>query len=154
GDFTAHPPATGDLAAVADADVVFVALKAYSLPEIAPRLGGLLAPGAAVIWAQNGIPWWYFQSLPGAAGGGAPLESVAPGGVIAQSIDPRHNLGRRGQRPTENGEAGGNQHNEGTPVPPGEPDGSKSPRLTEISRALTAGGLKAPVDTRLRDQIW
>ena len=64
GDFTARPPATDDLAAVAGADVVFVALKAYSLPEIAPRLGELLAPGAAAIWAQNGIPWWYFQSLP------------------------------------------------------------------------------------------
>ena len=67
GDFTAHPRATGELDAVADADVVLVALKAYSLPEIAPRLGKLLAPGAAAIWAQNGIPWWYFQSLPGVA---------------------------------------------------------------------------------------
>ncbi len=32
GDFAARPPVTDDLAAVADADVVFVALKAYSLP--------------------------------------------------------------------------------------------------------------------------
>jgi 2-dehydropantoate 2-reductase len=64
GDFTVRPPVTDDLAAVADADVVFVALKAYSLPEIAPRLGKLLTPGAAAVWAQNGIPWWYFQSLP------------------------------------------------------------------------------------------
>jgi len=63
GDFAAHPPVTDDLAALAGADVVFVALKAYSLPVIAPRLGELLAPGAAAIWAQNGIPWWYFQSL-------------------------------------------------------------------------------------------
>jgi len=58
GDFTARPAATDDLAAVAGADVVLVALKAYSLPEIAPRLGELLGQGAAVIWAQNGIPWW------------------------------------------------------------------------------------------------
>ena len=62
GTSRAHPPVTDDIAAVAGADVVFVALKAYSLPEIAPRLGELLAPGAAAIWAQNGIPWWYFQS--------------------------------------------------------------------------------------------
>ena len=33
----------------------------------APRQA-LLAPGAAAIWAQNGIPWWYFQSLPEPAG--------------------------------------------------------------------------------------
>ena len=154
GDFTAHPPATGDLAAVTNADVVFVALKAYSLPEIAPRLGELLAPGAAVIWAQNGIPWWYFQSLPGAAGGGAALESVDPGGVIAKSIDPRHNIGCVVYCSTEIVEPGVIKHIEGTRFTLGEPDGSKSPRLTEISHAMTAGGLKAPVDTRLRDQIW
>src|ERR1700685_4845842 len=64
GDSTAHPPATDQFEAVADADVIFVALKAYSLPEIAPRLARVLAPGTATIWAQNGIPWWYFQSLP------------------------------------------------------------------------------------------
>jgi hypothetical protein len=86
---------TGDTAAVADADVVFVALKAYSLPAIAPQLGRLLAPGAAAIWAQNGIPWWYFQSLPQPAGaaGLTGLESVDPGGVIAASISPDHNIG-------------------------------------------------------------
>src|SRR6201998_4112556 len=63
GDFTAHPEVSGDIEAVKDADVVFVALKAYSLAEIAPRLGAALAPASAVIWAQNGLPWWYFQSL-------------------------------------------------------------------------------------------
>jgi 2-dehydropantoate 2-reductase len=57
GNFTAHPRATDDWATLRDAEVVFVALKAYALPDIAPRLGELLAPGAAVIWAQNGIPW-------------------------------------------------------------------------------------------------
>ena len=37
--------ATDDLAAVADADVAFIGLKAYSLPELAPRLGEALAAG-------------------------------------------------------------------------------------------------------------
>ncbi|MDB5067081.1 MAG: 2-dehydropantoate 2-reductase, partial [Chloroflexi bacterium] len=65
GDFTVHPGVTDEIEAVSDADVVLVALKAYSLPELAPRLGALLAPGAATIWAQNGLPWWYFRSHPG-----------------------------------------------------------------------------------------
>ena len=38
GDFVAHPPITDDVGAVAGADVVFVGLKAYSLPEILQRL--------------------------------------------------------------------------------------------------------------------
>jgi len=154
GDFTAHPPATDDVAAVADADAVFVALKAYSLPGIAPRLGELLAPGAAAIWAQNGVPWWYFQSLAAPGGGGDPLESVDPGGIVAKSIGAEHNVGCVVYCSTEIIEPGVIRHIEGTRFTLGEPDGSKSARCARISAALAAGGLKAPVETRLRDQIW
>ena len=123
GDFTAHPRATGELAAVADAEVVFVALKAYSLPEIAPRLAKVLAPGAATIWAQNGIPWWYFQALSNTAGGGG-LESVDPAGVIASSIGPERNVGCVVYCSTEIIEPGVIRHIEGTRFTLGEPDGS------------------------------
>jgi 2-dehydropantoate 2-reductase len=153
GDFTAHPPVTDRIEAVADADVVFVALKAYSLPQIAPRLGGLLAPEAAVIWAQNGIPWWYFQSLAEPVGI-AGLESVDPGGVIAASIRPEHNVGCVVFCSTEIIEPGVIKHVEGTRFTIGEPDGSESERTKLISAAFAAGGLRAPVDVRLRDQIW
>jgi 2-dehydropantoate 2-reductase len=153
GDFSAHPPVTDDLAAVADADAVLVALKAYSLPAIAPRLGELLAPGAAAIWAQNGIPWWYFQSLPEPIGGSW-LESVDPSGIIAKSIAPRHNVGCVVYCSTEIIEPGVIRHIEGTRFTLGEPDGAKTERCAQISAALGAGGLKAPVETRLRDQIW
>jgi 2-dehydropantoate 2-reductase len=156
GDFCARPEVTGDTAAVADADVVFVALKAYSLPAIAPQLGRLLAPGAAAIWAQNGIPWWYFQSLtqPAGTAGLTGLESVDPGGVIAASISPGHNIGCVVYCSTEIVEPGVIRHVEGTRFTIGEPDGSDSPRVRAISRAFAAGGLRAPVDPRLRDQIW
>ena len=85
GDFVAHPEVTDELGVLADADVVFVGLKAYSLTELAPLIGSLLAPGAAAIWAQNGIPWWYFQSHPGPLAGTV-IESVDPGGVISASV--------------------------------------------------------------------
>lgn len=153
GDFTAHPAVTDDLGAVAGADVVFVALKAYSLPGIAPALGALLPDDAAVIWAQNGIPWWYFQSAPG-PGGLAGLDSVDPGGVIAASIAPRHNVGTVVYCSTEITEPGVIRHVEGTRFTLGEPDGSISARCKAISAAFIAGGLRAPVVARLRDEIW
>jgi len=158
GDFTAHPPVTDDVGAVADADVVFVALKAYSLPAIAPRLGELLAPEAGAIWAQNGIPWWYFQGLAEPDGkpaiGAEPLQSVDPGGIITKSIRPEHNIGCVVYSSTEITEPGVITHIEGTRFTIGEPDGAVSQRCTEISSAFKAGGLKAPVEPRLRDQIW
>ncbi|HEX5190341.1 MAG TPA: 2-dehydropantoate 2-reductase [Streptosporangiaceae bacterium] len=155
GDFTARPPVTDDLDAVAGADVVFVALKAYSLPGIAPRLGEVLAPGAAAIWAQNGIPWWYFQGAADQdeAAGGA-LESVDPGGIITKSIAPGHNVGCVVFCSTEIIKPGVIRHIEGTRFTIGEPDGSASERCAEISAAFKAGGLKAPVEAKLRDQIW
>jgi 2-dehydropantoate 2-reductase len=153
GDFSAHPHATDVLAAVADADVVFVALKAYGLSDIAPRLGSLLAPGAAAVWAQNGIPWWYFQALPDPPPGGG-LESVDPGGVIADSIRPEHNVGCVVYCSTEIVEPGVIRHIEGTRFTIGEPDGSRTERCKAISEAFAAGGLKAPVEAQLRDQIW
>jgi 2-dehydropantoate 2-reductase len=153
GDFTAHPRATDDIGAVRDADVVFVALKAYSLPEIAPVLGRLLAPEAAAIWAQNGIPWWYFQARPG-PDGLTRLDSVDPGGVIAASIGPEHTVGCVVYCSTEIIEPGVIRHVEGTRFTLGEPDGSDTERLRAISAAFAAGGLRAPVEPNLRDQIW
>jgi 2-dehydropantoate 2-reductase len=153
GDFAARPRVTDEIGAVADADVVFVALKAYSLPEIAPRLGGLLTPGATAIWAQNGVPWWYFQALPNSHGLTG-LQSVDPGGVIAASIAPHHNVGCVVYSSTEIIEPGVIRHVEGTRFTLGEPDGSDSERCRQISAAFAAGGLRAPVEARLRDQIW
>jgi 2-dehydropantoate 2-reductase len=144
GDFTAHPKTTDNLGAVVGADVVFVGLKAYSLPEIAPKLGPLLAPGAAAIWAQNGIPWWYQPDL----------ESVDPGGVIAKSIPSEHNVGCVVYCSTEIIEPGVIKHIEGTRFTIGEPDGTTTTRCEAISAAFKAGGLRAPVETRLADQIW
>lgn len=152
GDFTEHPRATDDWAAVADADVVFVALKANSLTEAAPRFGPLLRPDAGVIWAQNGLPWWYFQSLSSEWGG--TLESVDPAGQIARAIRPEHNIGCVVYCATEIIEPGVIRHSEGTRFTIGEPDGSVSERCQAISAAFTAGGLKAPIAPRLRDQIW
>jgi 2-dehydropantoate 2-reductase len=153
GDFSARPDATDDWDAVASADVVLVALKANSLTAAAPRLGSLLRPGARVIWAQNGLPWWYFQSLPG-EWENTRLESVDPGGRIAAAIGPEHNIGCVVYCSTEITEPGVIRHIEGTRFTIGEPDGSVSARCQAISAAFAAGRLKAPVEPRLRDQIW
>ena len=153
GDFHAQPRATDDIEAVGDADVVFVALKAYSLPELAPRLGKALGSNTAVIPAQNGVPWWYFQSHPGPLAD-TTLESVDPGGAIARSIEPERIVGCVVYCSAEIVEPGVIRHVEGTRFAIGEPDGSLSKRCQRISEAFVAGGLKCPVEERLRDQIW
>jgi 2-dehydropantoate 2-reductase len=153
GDFHVHPRATDDFEALADAEVAFVALKAYSLPGLAERIGRALGPDTVVIPAQNGIPWWYFQSHPGPLAG-TTLESVDPGGVIARSIEPERIVGCVVYCSTEIVSPGVIRHIEGTRFAIGEPDGRLSERCRRTSDAFVAGGLKCPIEERLRDQIW
>ena len=40
-------------------DVIIASVKATSLPAIADDIAGLLAPGGVVVFANNGIPWWW-----------------------------------------------------------------------------------------------
>ena len=153
GDFVVHPRATDDIGAVAGADVVFLGLKAYSLPEVATALHRSLPPGTSVIAAQNGIPWWYFQGRPGPYRD-LVIESVDPGGVVSKAIDPASVVGCVVYCATEITEPGVIRHVEGKRFSIGEPDESMSERCVEISGAFRAAGLKAPVAAQLRTQIW
>jgi 2-dehydropantoate 2-reductase len=153
GDFLVSPPATDDIGAVADADVVFLGLKAYSLPEVADRLRRALRPETLVIAGQNGIPWWYFQGQPGPYRDMV-IHSVDPEGVVSRAIDPASVIGCVVYCAAEITEPGVIRHVEGSRFSLGEPDGTLSERCREISRVFRAGGLKAPVAARLRDQIW
>ena len=153
GDFLAHPRATDDIGAVADADVVFLGLKACSLPKVAGALHHALRPGTPVVAGQNGIPWWYFQGHPGPYRN-LVIDSVDPGGIITRAIDPASVVGCVVYCAAEITEPGVIRHVEGKRFSIGEPGGTVSERCREISRVFRAGGLRAPVAARLRDQIW
>jgi 2-dehydropantoate 2-reductase len=151
--FTVRAEVTDELAAVSGADVVIVAVKAHAIPEIAPRLGSLLAPEALTVWAQNGIPWWYFHHHGGALDG-LTLESVDPAGVIASSIAPERAIGTVVYCSAQLVRPGVVRHVEGKRFTLGEPDRTVSERCGAISEAFRAGGLRAPVVTDLRAEIW
>jgi 2-dehydropantoate 2-reductase len=46
------------------------------------------------------------------------------------------------------------RHIESNRLSLGEPDGSRSDRIRAIAQALVAAGLKAPVTTNIRSEIW
>ena len=56
--------ASDDPAALGQQDVVISTLKAPSLPALAACIAPLLGPETPVVFALNGIPWWYFEGLP------------------------------------------------------------------------------------------
>jgi 2-dehydropantoate 2-reductase len=153
GDFEAHPKIAGDLEAIGPVDVVVLGVKAHSLPDLAPRLRPLLHAETAVVSTQNGIPWWYFQRWPG-PWEGLILERVDPGGGIARAIEPERVIGSIVYFSTEIIEPGVIRHIEGNRISLGEPDGTRSERLRKIAETWIAAGLRCPLTTRLRHEIW
>jgi 2-dehydropantoate 2-reductase len=106
-----------------------------------------------VVAAQNGIPFWYFQDLDGPWRGWQ-LDTVDPGGRIAAALPPRSVVGCVVYSSTEIVAPGLIRHIEGTRFTIGEPDGELSARCQAISAAFIAGGLKCPVESDLREQLW
>jgi 2-dehydropantoate 2-reductase len=153
GDFVAHPGIAASLEEVGPVDVVFLAVKAHGLIQLAPQLKPVLGPETAVVSTQNGIPWWYFQGF-GGEWEGLRLERVDPGGVISSAIEPRRVIGSIVYLATEITAPGVIRHIEGNRISLGEPDSSRSERIRQIAEALIASGLKSPVTTRLRQEIW
>ncbi len=153
GDFDVKPEVVGDLPAIGRADVVFLGVKAHGLTTLAPQLRPLLGPDTIVVSTQNGIPWWYFQQYPGDLNG-LRLERVDPGGAIAASIEPERIVGSLAYFSTDVAEPGVIHHTEGNRLSLGEPNGTRTERVRALADALIAAGLRAPVTTRFRHEIW
>lgn len=148
--FTTHPVCTDRLDAITSADMVFVTLKAHSLAGMAPALASAAGKQSTFVFAQNGVPWWFFLG----SDDDAHLESVDPGGVIASSFPAERVLGCVAYPATTLVEPGVVRHIEGNRFSLGELDGARTDRVRSLSSALTQAGLKAPVQTRLRQEIW
>jgi 2-dehydropantoate 2-reductase len=153
GEFKVNVKATDDPASVGKVDVVILTLKAQSLPAMAARLAPLIGERTSVITAQNGFPWWYFYRH-GGEWEGTTLESVDPGGVIRQNIDPARVIGCVVYPSTALVEPGIVWHIEGTRFAIGELDGSKSDRCRAIADAFIKAGLRCPIRSNIRHDIW
>jgi len=153
GDFVARPTIASSLEAVGPVDVVFLGVKAHALPQLAPHLRPVLGPETTVVSMQNGIPWWYFQGF-GGEWEGLRLERVDPGGVISSVIAAHSVVGSIVYFSTAIPSPGVIRHIEGNRISLGEPDGSRSDRCRRIAGSLIASGLRCPVTSRIRHEIW
>jgi 2-dehydropantoate 2-reductase len=153
GDFTVKPRATDDPAEAGPQDYVIVALKAHAVSGIAERMAPLLGPKTGVVMAVNGVPWWYFYGRTDALKDRR-LPSVDPGDRQWRCIGPERVIGCVVYPAAEVTAPGELHHVEGDRLTLGEPDDSKSERVLALSRVLIAAGLKAPVKSDIRTEIW
>jgi 2-dehydropantoate 2-reductase len=144
-EFTVRPECTDDMTAIGRADVVFLTLKAHSIPAVAKTIASSLAEDACIVGAQNGIPWWYFEDRH--------LESVDPGGVIARNIPHGKVVGCIAYPAAQVVAPGVIEHLEGNRFTVGEPNGSKSERVQAIWLKLLGNATLNPLSVLTRASV-
>lgn len=142
-----------DPAALGVQDVVFIAVKAPSLPEIVGRIAPLIGPDTTVVTAMNGVPWWFFEGE-GVPYHGAELQSLDPGRKLANAIPVKHILGCVVHFSSARPEPGVVEVRSGNRIILGEPDGSDSDRMRQLVGLLNKGGFNAEASTNIRGEIW
>ena len=148
-----HPRVTDDPKELGHQDFIILTLKAHGLAGVIDQLVPLIGPDTAILFAQNGIPWWYFHGV-GGPFEGTRLQSVDPGGEIWNRIGPERAMGSVVWQAAEIEAPGVVAHHYGDRMPIGEPTGEKTERVMRLSRLLTSAGIKSPVRPELRNEIW
>lgn len=156
--------ATDDPSALPDADLVLVAVKSYSLPEVAPAAARLAARGATVLPLLNGVDAADRLAEAGvprrALLGGVTVVSaakVAPGVVERRSAFQRVVVGRFGP-PTAASDAPPAADGALGVSPSGDHPFDNIPlgerRITRIVQAFRDAGADARVSPRIDVELW
>jgi 2-dehydropantoate 2-reductase len=134
-------------------DMVICALKAHQAFENAQSFAPLLGQHTAVVTAMNGIPWWYFYKSGGRFEGRS-LQTVDPGARQWNCIGPERAVGCVVEPACEVVAPGVIAHHQFNRFIIGEPDGSRSNRVLQLSSVLSEAGFDAPVRDNIRWNIW
>jgi 2-dehydropantoate 2-reductase len=136
-------------------DLVIVTVKSSVLPGLAASIATLIGPDTSVVFAMNGIPWWYLY-CDEASAPKPDLSRLDPRRALAREIGPERVIGCMINSANEVIEPGVIRNSPMTrnKFTLGEPDGSISPRIQAIAAELEAHGLAAPITEAIRVEIW
>src|SRR6185295_14622755 len=127
-------------------DAVFVTLKANALGGFVDAAAPLLGPSTAVVFAQNGIPWWYAEDLPALDPGGRLRNSVPRQSVVGGVVYSANEVVEPGV--VRNFVPGNNM------LVIGDADNRNPPVVQELRRALEASGMSSPPPQDIRQAVW
>ena len=137
-------------------DAVLVTMKASSQHQLAESIGPLLAADTPVVFAQNGIPWWYGHGLAKSRPPAPDLSRLDPGGALAKAVGLQRAVGGVVSSPNHVVEPGvvRNEVRDRNILWVGEPDDRASPRIEALRSTLKAAGIDSPATTDIRYEIW
>jgi 2-dehydropantoate 2-reductase len=137
-------------------DLVFVTLKANSLGAFADAAPRLVGPDTGVVFAQNGVPWWYAIGLSPERPRPPDLSRLDPGGRLARALKASQIIGGVVYSANEVREPGVVVNN----VPGnnmlvvGRADDSDSSRVRELRSILSSVDLYSPAANDIRQAVW
>ncbi|MBR0826598.1 ketopantoate reductase family protein [Bradyrhizobium manausense] len=148
--------ASGDPAKLGPQDVVISTLKATGLQGLVSGIAPLLGENTGIVFAQNGIPWWYNIGLPQRHPAPPDLAFLDPGGRLRAAIPRGRIIGGVIFSSNEIVEPGVVQNL--TPdrnrLVIGECDDRASERIAELRAALSDARLESPPISDIREAIW
>jgi 2-dehydropantoate 2-reductase len=134
-------------------DLVIVAVKGPALAAVAPAVARLLGPHTLVLTAMNGVPWWFFDGLPGAAQG-LQLDSVDPGGVARAHIPAAQVVGAVVHLSAASPAPGHVRHGNGNALIIGRALGGVDAPMQALAALLGEAGLAVTVSDRIQREVW
>ena len=137
-------------------EAVLVTMKANALPAAAQALGPLLGPDTPVVFAQNGIPWWYGIGLASSKRKPPDLSRLDPGGALRKAVSEERILGGVIYSANDLIEPGVVlNHTPGdNMLVVGEANDSDSERVRRLRAVLEACGMSSPPPEDIRTALW
>jgi 2-dehydropantoate 2-reductase len=156
-EIVTRPKVTDDTMEAGVHDIVITTLKVPAIRGALDSLKALIGTETTVVPAQNGIPWWYFYGLQG-DWPKRHLDNVDPGGIVWKGLGPEHVIGcvvGMGASVPEPGVISHTPHRgrQGR-FPVGEPDGTESERVHQVSEAFKAAGFGSEISPEIRNNLW
>lgn len=153
GEIVAPVRADADPAVLGRQDVVIVSVKAPALPAVAAGITPLLGPDTSVVFAMNGIPWFYFHRHGGELDG-LRLAKIDPDDALWHAVGPDRAIGGVVYSACTVTAPGTIRVEGKSRLVLGETDGTISPRAEALAAVLRAGGLDIDITPDLRTAIW
>jgi 2-dehydropantoate 2-reductase len=145
--------ASDDPASLGIQDLVIVSVKGPAMPAVAPAVRALMGPQTVVLVAMNGVPWWFFDGLPGEAAG-LRLNAVDPGGATAAQIPTSQVIGCVVHASAAAPQPARIERIKNNQLIIGEPAGGVTPRVQAVADLLSAAGFGVTVSERIQRDIW
>ena len=155
-EFTADVRASDDPAVLGAQDLVISTLKATAVTSLAAGLPPLLRDDTPVVFAQNGIPWWYDIGLPKNHPATPDLGFLDPGGRLRSAIGKGRIIGGVIFSSNEVIAPGivQNLSPDRNRLVIGECDDQTSERIARLRAALKEASIESPDLADIREAIW